>query len=229
VPGQEFLAVGDDILIFVRNDEILWLPRRAFSSANHVDAFLETARRLHADALKPRWKERRITFEQYPLLGEIIEARIMALGDRGEIGLTQHPPMDEKGWCKRRRSIAERADKAYSLDEPEPQFVGGTEMRIARRHHKCSPLLSWVLVSVALLSIMPGSSLAKDEKAAALPASVERFVRWLPEDTETLFVARSTTLFDFTPDDLEKVQWQDVGLGLACGGLVLNGEKTFRT
>jgi hypothetical protein len=54
VPGQEFLAVGDDILIFARNDEILWLPRRAFSSANHVDAFLETARRLHADALKPR-------------------------------------------------------------------------------------------------------------------------------------------------------------------------------
>jgi hypothetical protein len=29
------------------------------------------------------------------LLGEIIETRIMALGDRGEIGLTQHPPMDE--------------------------------------------------------------------------------------------------------------------------------------
>jgi hypothetical protein len=102
-------------------------------------------------------------------------------------------------------------------------------MRIARRHRKCSPLLSWVLVSLAVLSIMPWSLLAKDEKAGALPASVERFVRWLPEDTETLFVARSTTLFDFTPDDLEMVQWQDVGLGLACGGLVLNGEKTFRT
>jgi hypothetical protein len=54
VPGQKFLAVGDDILIFIRDEEILWLPRRAFSSWNHVDAFLETAHRHHADALKRR-------------------------------------------------------------------------------------------------------------------------------------------------------------------------------
>jgi hypothetical protein len=54
VAGQKFQAVGDDILIFIRDDEILWLPRRAFSSWNHVDAFLETAHRHHTDALKRR-------------------------------------------------------------------------------------------------------------------------------------------------------------------------------
>src|SRR3954463_11645759 len=36
-------------------------------------------------------RERRITFEDYPAIGEVVEARIVALGDRGEIGLTQHP------------------------------------------------------------------------------------------------------------------------------------------
>jgi len=34
--------------------------------------------------------ERRITFEEYPQRGAVIEARIIALGDRGEINLTQH-------------------------------------------------------------------------------------------------------------------------------------------
>jgi hypothetical protein len=54
VPRQKFLAVGDGILIVIYNDEMLWFPRRAFSSWNHVDEFLETARRHHADALKRR-------------------------------------------------------------------------------------------------------------------------------------------------------------------------------
>jgi predicted RNA-binding protein with RPS1 domain len=35
-------------------------------------------------------RERRITFEQYPELGMLVDARIIALGDRGEIGLSQH-------------------------------------------------------------------------------------------------------------------------------------------
>ncbi len=40
-------------------------------------------------------KERRITFEDYPAIGEVVEARIIALGEialgqRAEIGLTQH-------------------------------------------------------------------------------------------------------------------------------------------
>jgi hypothetical protein len=35
--------------------------------------------------------QRRITLEEYPQLGAVVEARIIALGDRGEINLTQHP------------------------------------------------------------------------------------------------------------------------------------------
>jgi ribosomal protein S1 len=37
-------------------------------------------------------RERRITFEDYAALGTVVEARIVALGDRGEIALSQHPP-----------------------------------------------------------------------------------------------------------------------------------------
>jgi predicted RNA-binding protein with RPS1 domain len=36
-------------------------------------------------------REQRITFEQYPALGAVIDAHVIALGDRGEIGLSQHP------------------------------------------------------------------------------------------------------------------------------------------
>ncbi len=39
-------------------------------------------------------KERRITFEDYPAIGEVVETRIVALSDRAEIGLTQHPQSD---------------------------------------------------------------------------------------------------------------------------------------
>jgi hypothetical protein len=35
-------------------------------------------------------REHRITFEDYPPLGATVEARIMALGDRAEISVTQH-------------------------------------------------------------------------------------------------------------------------------------------
>jgi hypothetical protein len=101
-------------------------------------------------------------------------------------------------------------------------------MRIARRHHKCSPLLSWVLVSLAVLSIMPWSLLAKDDNARGMPPQVERFVRWLPEDTETLFVARSVTLPVAGLGSLDdKWQWQDVALGLACEGVFFNGRRQF--
>lgn len=38
--------------------------------------------------------ERRITFEDYPAIGEALEARIIALGEHGEIGLTQRLQAD---------------------------------------------------------------------------------------------------------------------------------------
>ena len=36
-------------------------------------------------------RERPIRFEEYPALGAVVEARVIALGDRAEISLTQHP------------------------------------------------------------------------------------------------------------------------------------------
>ena len=51
VPGQRFAALGDDVLIFLRHDEILWLPRRAFSSPDAIESFLLAARMHHADAM----------------------------------------------------------------------------------------------------------------------------------------------------------------------------------
>jgi predicted RNA-binding protein with RPS1 domain len=39
-------------------------------------------------------KEGRITFEDYPPIGEIVEATIVALGDRAEISLSQQPRSD---------------------------------------------------------------------------------------------------------------------------------------
>ena len=35
-------------------------------------------------------KERRITFEEYPAIGEALDARIVGLGQRAEIALSQH-------------------------------------------------------------------------------------------------------------------------------------------
>jgi hypothetical protein len=51
MPGQSFLALGDDVLIFLRNDEILWLPRRAFSSPDAIDSFLHAAQSHYANAM----------------------------------------------------------------------------------------------------------------------------------------------------------------------------------
>jgi hypothetical protein len=51
VSGQRFVALGDDVLIFLRRDEILWLPRRAFSSPGAIESFLLAAQRHHADAM----------------------------------------------------------------------------------------------------------------------------------------------------------------------------------
>lgn len=35
---------------------------------------------------------KRVTFEDYPRMGTVLDARINALGDRGQIGLTQQNP-----------------------------------------------------------------------------------------------------------------------------------------
>jgi hypothetical protein len=40
---------------------------------------------------------RRVTFEDYPQMGDEVAGRINALGDRAEIGITQHPIEDITG------------------------------------------------------------------------------------------------------------------------------------
>lgn len=40
-------------------------------------------------------RERRIMFEDYPALGSTVEARVVSLGDRGEIALSQHPQKEQ--------------------------------------------------------------------------------------------------------------------------------------
>lgn len=41
-------------------------------------------------------KELRMTFEDYPDMGEIVEARIVAVEERGEISITQHPETESR-------------------------------------------------------------------------------------------------------------------------------------
>jgi ribosomal protein S1 len=41
-------------------------------------------------------RQRSISFEEYPLVGTLVEARIISLGERGEISLTQHVQQTEE-------------------------------------------------------------------------------------------------------------------------------------
>ncbi len=41
-------------------------------------------------------RERSISFDEYPLIGTTVEARIICLGDRGEISLTQHSESEKQ-------------------------------------------------------------------------------------------------------------------------------------
>jgi hypothetical protein len=54
VPGQKFIAIGEDVLIYLRSNEILWIPRRAFPSPEAIDAFLQTARSHYGAAMARR-------------------------------------------------------------------------------------------------------------------------------------------------------------------------------
>ena len=98
-------------------------------------------------------------------------------------------------------------------------------MRVAPHQGEPLRLPCRLLLALALLCLAPHYLFAKDDPPRRLPPSVERELRWLPEDTETLFVARSVTLPDRNPDGPEKVRWQDIGVGLATGDLYLDDGK----
>jgi hypothetical protein len=100
--------------------------------------------------------------------------------------------------------------------------------------HRCEPSgLTWrLLLGLALGCVTPLILPGKEDQTNGLPPRVARVLRWLPEDTETLFVARSATLPE-PRDPPEKVQWQGIGAGLAAGGIDLvdgwRHSKTLRS
>jgi hypothetical protein len=97
-------------------------------------------------------------------------------------------------------------------------------MRVAPGRCKWFGLARGLLGTLALVCVASHCSVARIDGPKGLPPQVERVLRWLPEDTETLFVARSVTLPK--PDGVS--DWQDAGLGLACEGLLLERGKQFK-
>jgi hypothetical protein len=92
----------------------------------------------------------------------------------------------------------------------------------------CRPLgLRWgLLLGLAVSCATMCTLLASDDRPDGLSPDVARVLRWLPEDTETLFVARSVTLRappEPSPDGrIQDVPWREVvALNLATEGLAL--------
>ncbi len=75
------------------------------------------------------------------------------------------------------------------------------------------------VLGLALLCTTPQGAAAGDGPPRRLHPRVERVLRWLPEDTETVFVARSVTLTELNPDPTPS--WQDIGVSLASSDLHL--------
>lgn len=69
----------------------------------------------------------------------------------------------------------------------------------------------WSRLIYSLVLLAPSGSIlwADDTPLKGPPADVERLVKWLPENTETLVVTRSTVLTK--PDPMWLKQWSDVG------------------
>lgn len=93
-------------------------------------------------------------------------------------------------------------------------------MRVAPRRGEALSLPWRAFLGSTLLGLISHSLLAEDAQARKLPPRVESVLRWLPEDTETLIVARSVTL-PAEPKLGELVNWQDFGVSLATGDLSL--------
>jgi len=76
----------------------------------------------------------------------------------------------------------------------------------------------YLLVGLLNLTLL-GAALTRADEAppGTLPPEVERLVGWLPEDTETLYVARSVSL-DEKQVDVNKPSWSDLGRLLVGDG-----------
>ena len=92
--------------------------------------------------------------------------------------------------------------------------------------------VSSVVVHSILLGLLPGlaflcmsvpGSLAGADQTTGLPPRIASVLWWLPDDTETLIVARSGSV----PSPIEAVDWRDYGAILAFQGLTLDRQKQF--
>jgi hypothetical protein len=83
----------------------------------------------------------------------------------------------------------------------------------------------WVLLlGLALVCMSLPRALADADQTKTLPPRVASVLQWLPEDTETLIVARASALLG--PG--KAAGWQDYGASLASQGLILDRVKQFR-
>jgi hypothetical protein len=81
-----------------------------------------------------------------------------------------------------------------------------------------------LLLGLALLCSSAHGQLAEASRTKGLPPRVASVLRWLPEDTETLIVARSITV----PTSDKAPDCQDYGVDLACQGLALDRQNQFK-
>jgi hypothetical protein len=106
-----------------------------------------------------------------------------------------------------------------ALASAESRFVKETEMSATSCQLGLSGLACRLLMGLAAACVTANALLAGDEPKKTLPPSVARVLQWLPEDTETLFVARSVELPD--QDRLLRPDWESIAVGLACGELLI--------
>ncbi len=97
-------------------------------------------------------------------------------------------------------------------------------MRVGTARFGSLYLRSGLLPGLALLCMSLPSSLAEaDPATASPPPRIASVLRWLPEDTETLIIARSVSV----PSPIQATDWRDYGVNLAFQGLALDRQKQF--
>ncbi len=80
----------------------------------------------------------------------------------------------------------------------------------------------FLILGFTLTGLSPLRSRAADDKPNGLTPHMESLLHWLPDDTETLIVARSVTLPRFDP--VKGSTWEEFGVNLATGDFELVGQ-----
>ncbi|WP_435017863.1 hypothetical protein TA3x_005483 [Tundrisphaera sp. TA3] len=100
---------------------------------------------------------------------------------------------------------------------------------VARRDVSCliktQGLRWWLFLGLSFLGSAQDSSTAADGPTLGMPLNVERLIRWLPEDTETLVVARNATLT--INDAWVALKWPEIGVANAIYDLDVHSHKSL--